>query len=174
MILETLDLLADWLNDPTNGVNAKLAAVPRSGTDTVPPDLALIVAETRDFGAALGQLPDQDADYPCLLVSQSGDGSQFDPHAKQGVRDAEIDVLIRYGAKEAQAAKGSRDALYTFRAVQRSVEAWMESVEANRERNGIYVWFCTSMVVLSVWQQGEGKVVTCAMRLRFKVRDTAP
>lgn len=175
MILETLRLLTDALNDGTTGVNIYLATIPTSGGDAVPTPLALIVDRTRHFSAAIGRLPDEAASYPCLLISQPGGGNEIDPHVHAGpIRDGHVQVVIRYGALESAAAKAVRDGYYTLRALEKSITSWLNGPEAARTSNSVVVYKCDQTSVYDVWEPVDDKVVAGAMALTFTVRDMAP
>lgn len=178
MKLETLRLLTAWLDDPTTGVNAELAGVPRVGADVLPADVALITDETQDIDAALGRMPDAEREperYPCLLLSQTADVTGMEPHVKPGpIRDAGVEVLIRYGVLESEAVTGTQAGDYTMRAVMRSLDAFKASPENDRVLNNIYVMACEAMEPVPVWQSQKDAICTAALRTRWRVRDTAP
>ena len=176
MILETLRLFTDRLNDGTTGLNAKLLGVPRSGGDAAPTPLALIADETRNLHASFGRMPDQAASYPCLLVSQPEGGNSLDPHAMAGAqRDGTVHVLLRFGQLESDAIKGTRDLHYTLRAAQRVLEHWMQSApEAQRTLSSVCVYWVEDLVVQSIWSPVGDKICTGGMLITFRVRDLAP
>lgn len=174
MKLEACRLVANALDDVTLGVNARLASVPRDGSDAVPPDLALIDDETRNPFAARGQMPEDDDQYPCLLVGLMDQGNTLDPHQKTGVRDGSVQLLVRYGARQVDSARGAQDAYYTFRAVERCLTAWINGDPATREMNDVAVWYAERCDIVPLWEPVGDKIVTGGMILSYRLRDLDP
>jgi hypothetical protein len=173
MFLWAARLLTDRANDVTDGVNAKLAAVTTTHGDAAAPALALVADSTRNIHAALGRLPDAATSYPCLLVCQPEQGNTWDPHAMVAAkRDASIQVLVRYAQMESDAVKGTRNLHYTMEALARVIEGWFGANESARTLNSFYVMYCESMIVQEAWIQEGDKVVTGAMLLTFRMRNT--
>lgn len=174
-----IDLLTAALDDPTTGVNQVLTAmVSEFGWVTdVPAPYEQILAETDDLSAALGQLPQvpegrNAADYfPALLVGQSDD-SDGEPAAKANqIRDYDTELLIRDADRKAQ--PGTRQSLRRMRAVARVIERFFQGAEADRQQDGIYLWYVTGLRIVPVWQPVGDALCTCAIRLRLKLRDSA-
>lgn len=178
MKLETLRLLTAWLDDAVTGVNAEIPNVPRVSPDPQPTDLALVTDETQDIDAALGRMPDAEREpekYPCLLLSQTADVTGMEAHVKPGpIRDAQVDVLIRYGVLESDAVTGTQAGDYTMRAVMRALDRFKASAESDRLLNGIYVMACLAMEPVPIWQSQKDALCTAAIRTRWHVRDTLP
>ena len=63
---ELVRMVADWLEDGTNGVNAQLDLVPRDNGDDQPADV-VIVDETRDARPGRGRVPQDDV--PIVTVA---------------------------------------------------------------------------------------------------------
>ena len=96
MILETVRILADWLDDPTYGVNALASSVPRdTGVDQFP--RVRVYDSTRDGRVTRGQIPDVD-NLPALVVRDlarrnSGGFGSLPIHAM--LRRAQLDDCLR-------------------------------------------------------------------------------
>jgi len=172
--LEAIRVLTNALTDGTTGVNARLAAVPLDAGDPIPPTLGLITDETRNSSAARGQLPELDAQFPCLLVGLHDAGNRLDAHQHQGVRDGTVHLLIRYAARQKDSKAGARDAYYTFRAVERCITAWLNGVDTARTMNSVVVWFGEAADIAPLWDPIGDNVMTGGMLLAFRVRDLAP
>lgn len=176
MILEALRIVKNALSDGTIGVNAQLPGVPRDGTDPQPASVALIAESTSNFSAAIeGLLPDVDAQYPCLMLCPGLTPGDDEPVTKAGpLQDGSVEVLIRYGAKDPDAAAGNRDASYTLRAVRRSLNQLQMAAEATRLLNGIYFMYFEGWTPIPFWQLPSGLTITNALRVRMRMRDTLP
>lgn len=176
MILETLRLLTNALTDGATGVNARLASVPLLNGDGTPPSLALIADETRNVSAAIGRLPDDETLYPCLLVGQPDGGNTLDPMTKAGpLRDATIQVVIRYGALDATAANAASDLFYTMRAVEQCASGWLNGTGGTAlTASNVTVMYGTAMTHYAVWQPVGDKCLAGALTLSLYVRDAAP
>ena len=174
MQLEALQILTDWFNDVAYGVNVKLAGVPRTAGDSVPAQLQLIADETRNLEAAIGRMPADEADYPCLLLSQPPEGNALDPHGHVGIRDSSITLWIRYGAMTAAAAAGTSAWHYTMRAIERSLEELFRQDDSARELNSVQLYFIEAATTYPADPMTGDKVITGALQLRLRMRDIAP
>jgi hypothetical protein len=110
---ELVRIVADWLEDGTNGVNAQLALVPRDGGDPQPVNV-LVYDETRDNRPARGRVPEGAAELPAITVALQGLTHLTEQVTDDGYLAAEI--VVQYAAKNVDAWKAKRDGNYTLRA----------------------------------------------------------
>lgn len=175
MRLEALRLLADWFGNATYGVNAHIPGVTRSGGDAEPAAFALIADATENAFAARGQFPQADASYPCLLL-RLGQSTAVESHAKCGVRDGEVEILLAYADLNSDSVAGLRNAEYRLRAIERSFEDWWtQGAASDRLMNGVVAWYAASpLAVVDPFVPVEDKTITGGLRVTLKMRDTAP
>ncbi len=175
MILEALVLTADMLADATNGVNALLSAVPRLATDTTaPPAIATILDEARSSVAAQDRPPERAIDFPALLVRQR-DAAVLEGMVKTIIRDGDVPVVIGYVHREADAAKATRNGLYTMRAVQRCLRAFTRSDQvAARQLHSVTLLSIGQMQQLALDDPWGDAWRTAALVVTWKARDDAP
>lgn len=174
MRLEVVRIVADWLADGTNGVNALLPGIPLDGGDSTPPVIASIVDETRSGVAARRHFP-EDHPTPALFVF-TGRDARLMGEVHTHLRDAEISVTIGYVQKAATTENGLRDAFYTMRAVERSLKKLQEQAnEASRTRNNIAIIAAREFVYPNVFAEVGGLVMTAGVEAVYElVRDYAP
>ncbi len=137
-------MVAAWLADGTDGVNAILAAQSRDGSDTQPPNVT-VLDETVSERAALGRpadTQDEEDTTPAPVLSVSAFGADdASPSTVRPIGDGTVRVLVRYEARNESAALGRRDAYYTLRAVMQCLRAL--SLDGNpatdRTRNNVHL-----------------------------------
>lgn len=170
-MLEVVRIVADWLGDTTNGVNALLPALVYDMDDVAPPDVVRIEDETRDGEAAIGQLAEV---APLLVVMSFGGPVEAGP--TQGVvRYGTVNLLVRYQAVESDTAKAERDSQYTMRAVARSLLRLMKpDNHASRVRGTIGVEYFTAMEFSRVKVTMEDQIGTTGLTFSARWRDTSP
>jgi len=136
MILEADRLVADWLADPTNGINAQLALVPLDGSDVKPVDLATITDETRNDTVARGEPA---APYPSLSVSVDS-VTDLDGVAQVLTRDGKLKVRMRVAVDTNVTSNAIAAVSYYLRAVLASFRVLCtDAHNAARLRNGVYL-----------------------------------
>ncbi|RTL04203.1 MAG: hypothetical protein EKK62_16815 [Acidimicrobiia bacterium] len=172
MILDVVRAVADWLEDGTHGVAAKLAALDLDGSDTAPTGTLSVLDETRDDDAALPRLG---LTFPSIRV-QAGEVRSLDGEAAtyQHVADIPLEILI---AREATSpAACVRDLYYTLRATVQSVEAlFNETIPAAvtaRSRNGVFLQVYTSLSAARVRPEVDDTTGTAAVLLTVRAQDT--
>jgi hypothetical protein len=171
MILETIRMVADALASSTYGVNVQLATLPVDGTDTIAPDIATIVDETRSDEVAVGRYPTA---LPCLIVTQNRSLTVQGDIASDN-RDGEVTILIRYITTETGTAQANTWVLYTLRAIQRALRQFNTNAHAaDRNRGYIQNIECLSMEVVEVFENIDDAHITGGLKATFKVRDTLP
>lgn len=131
---ELTRIVADWLEDGTNGVNAQLALVPRDGGDPQPANVT-VVDETRDNRPARGRVPEDG--LPSVVVAM-----QAMTHLTEQVTDdgyLAADVVVQYAAKNVDAWKVKRDGNTVLRAVMWSLRKLRrtDANHASRLRNQV-------------------------------------
>ena len=166
MILETLRILKDALD--TGGstpLATQLAAITLDNGDAVPATPTIVDA-TRSHDVAVGRAP---ATLPALTIAFD-EALDLDPRSAQGIRDAEVAVLFRLVAREADGAAAMTDALYTLRALERCLDRLPYPIT----RNSITVFTCTDRRFLSLMKPIEDQWMVAGVRAVFQVRDLAP
>ena len=174
MILEAVRIVADWLADSTNGVNALLASVPREADTAVPPAVTVFDSSRHGF-VARGQIPESIERLPALLVSPADQSmDQVSPAARPFPADTTITLLVRYATQRQDTAQAERDASLTIRAIWRSIGMLMQSnatTEAARNRNSVQLWTVSSMQAATLYQDNQDTVVTGGVLVTCRVRD---
>ena len=173
MKIETLRVIAEWLDDATYGVNALLPNVPLDGSDTVPPDVFVLNAAD-DPHAALDQIPTDVDELPALIVTlYTSPVDQVVPASQPWPPDAQVDVVIRYAGRNVQSEIGVRDESYTMRAVWRSVALLMTTSAGltARSRNSVQVVGVSAMRELTLDRPHADAVMTGAVLVTCRVRD---
>jgi len=136
-MIEPVRILADWLEDATHGVNAKLATVPRDVGDAQPPAVT-VYDETRDDRIARGRVADPEDTLPAVYVTLRN--AALLPESQvmdDGFFNA--DLLIRYVTRQSDASRAKQEAFYTLRAAAWSVRRLhrLDGSHASRTRNSV-------------------------------------
>lgn len=175
MRLETVRIIAEWLQDATNGVNTKLASVPRDEGDPVPPSIEAIYDVTRHDWVVLRDDPPK---VPCLYVMSEGGvlmtGEEMTGTFRETQEPFAITVrYVRQGGVSLAAA--TRDGDYTLRAVMRSVFELMKGTNvARRTRNSVCITTLDRATYVPIIEDVGNQQVTGAAVLEFTIRDAAP
>lgn len=114
MILETVKIIADALEDATYGLAVYLANVPVEAGDSAPAT-PTFKNQADDADAARKQLPDGDG--PWLFVA-AGDADQTHPTTRL-VSDAQLFVGLTYLIRDTDTANAARVSSYTERALRK-------------------------------------------------------
>lgn len=176
MILESLRMVNDWLQDATFGVNAKLPGIPLDGSDTVPPDVVSFLEETSNALVARGRLPEDATLLPCLAVLQRGP-LDIPAHVNTTYQDGEIILAIWYGARDVDSDDGRQDAYYTMRAVRRSLRELFKddaTPKAARTRGNVSLLPSGLISLPSAFTIEGDTMVSASLELTVKARDTDP
>ena len=178
MILESVRIISDWLQDATYGVNAKLALMSAAGlldgSDTKPADIVTFIEETNDARLARGRVPELPAQLPCLAVLQSG---EVVVPAVVGTTyfDADVTIAIWYVARDKDSNDGRQDAMYTIRAIRQSLhELFKPANSASRVRGKVQMFPTGEVTVPPLFTMQEDVPISGAVELRVKVRDIDP
>lgn len=176
MILDTLRLVTDWLNDGTNGVNAKIATTPRDGGDSAPTSLTAIVDETRNGAAARRKLP---ATVPALVVRLATAApldAEVGPNSDK--RYGDIPLAIWYGDRDATSENGNRDAHYILRTVERVLRQLTNPANGAgltaKVRNSVTLLFWKDWRYNTQDEPLEDGTIHGALFVTARVQDTVP
>jgi len=173
VIVEAVELTRQILDHSTIGVNTKLSGVPRFTGHAEPPQVADVVSALDDDDVGRDQLP---VKSPALIV---GAGPPFTIQGTSmtgAYADGEDGgVVVQYATNDPDLAEATRDALYTMRAVLRSIRESMENAnESIRTANDVVLVagmeFRAGRRLIS---RQEGAIVAQADVI-YHVRDTAP
>ena len=171
MILESIRAVADALNSTSYGVNVQFDTMAFDGTDSAPPDIAVVADETRDNSVAVGRYP---TTFPALVVTVDGD-TVLDGEVVSDNRDGDISIIIRYLTKNADTAEGNSETLYTLRAVQKCLRDFNSNTNVgDRVRNNIQIIECLKIEHLQLFENISDANITGGIRATFKVRDAQP
>jgi len=179
MILETVRILADWLADPTYGINAVRASVPKdAGVADFP--AVTILDSTRDGRIGRGGVPNLTAaEFPALLVSPSDQPvDQQAPGVRPFAPDATITVLIRYATNVLDTAVAERDASQTIKAIwwqmaQLDVTAAGELAK-DRTASKVQLLYLQSMQAATLYEAANDTIVTGGVLATCRVRYLGP
>lgn len=177
MILETVRIVADWLNHGTHGVNALLPSIPaaEADVDVVTPPLVTILDSTRDGRVARGQMPDVSSDeLPALLVTPADQTVESQsPAAGLYPSDASVTVLVRYVTSNLDTAKAERDASHTLRAVSRSLRLLFTTAnsETARSRANVQLISPRDQRLATLYESNDDTVVTGGLLVTYHARD---
>lgn len=136
-------LVADWLNDPDEGVNAIAALLPRDGSDAPPPAVS-VYDETRDAITAHGPIPrdaDQGVSFPAILVTLQ-EGTFGEATVTEGAGgpfvEGTVSVVAELVLHETDAEEAATEVMYLLRAMRGSLIGLNRpDAESARERTGI-------------------------------------
>lgn len=171
MIVATVRMLADFLNDPTFGVNATIPTVTRDGTDSIPPNVVGIYDATRDARVAVGQLP---TTFPAIVVAPY-QVQTLESMVPTIIRYGTVHVMVTYYINKSDAVSGLTWGLYTIQAIERCIKAFMDNAQANyRVRNGIGIAGCSSMQLEPNYTPVGDTAIACGILVGFQVRDSNP
>ncbi len=175
MIVETVDLIAEWLDDATNGVNAKLTGVDILSGDIRPPDIQSILAETRNSEVARDRFPQDPKHYPALTVTVH-DRFALDVSIRNDKWVAlSFPVAIGYAIRKDDTKVGLREWEYTARAVLQSLYTLEDPTNAaSRTRHNVTLGGITSIDLLPAAAPHEDVFVVGGILTGWRVSDTTP
>lgn len=184
MILETVRIVAEWLDDPTVGVNAVRTTVPKdAGVASFP--AVTVLDSTRDGRVARGGVPNLEAsEFPCLLVTPADQPvEQSGATIRPWPPDGTVTVLVRYATQDTDTASAERNASQTIRAVWwaigrlilngRATTLPSQSVGENAcARAGVQLIGVRSLQAATLYESTEDGTVTGGVLVTCHVRDT--
>lgn len=164
---EPVRLLADWLGDPTNGIAALLAAVPRDSGDPPPPSLITVLDETRHEAATAGHFPDPGSGIAVTVQMTSAVAG--DDRAAQNSGHGSWNMLVRVGLRNTNGAAAKRDGNYVLRALLWSLRKYRQQDpnSAARTRNAFRLLEPGEPQVLQWWETIEDTLVSVAVLVPF-------
>lgn len=172
MILETVRLCAAALADPTSGVNAQLATVPRDTGDPQPANVSVV--EETTTGWVTRDIVPQDLTVTYVAVAQSGDLVMAGENMAL-YRAATVNLSVRVIAPISTSANATRALHYTTRAVQRALRVWLaDASSAARTDNQVFVEIAESWTQSPVFDAVEDRLSVVTLTLSLRVRDNAP
>ncbi len=183
MILETVRLVAAWLERPVDGIAGRLALLPLDAGVVAPP-APVIRDETRHPDVAVDRVPPAAPGAPVVSVYAADGGPSVD--LRQGyVRPlpADADVVLGVRVTVAQAADptGAPDAPAAVRDVSCLLRASYASLarlvtvpgaDASRTRAGVQLVSVTGMRFADLFAPAGDGQVTGALFVTLRVRDT--
>lgn len=171
MILEVVRAVADWLDDPTHGVAARLAALALDAGDTAPTGTLTVYDETRDDDAAIDRPPAA----PFLKVV-AGELRSLDGQAATYTHEGDVPLELTVQRALTSPAALVRDLYYTQRAMLQCVEALFDptipAAVAACSRNGVQLQVITTLSAARVAPSLDDATGSAAVYLTVRCRDT--
>jgi len=167
MLLETVQTIASWLDDPVQGVNALRTVLPLYQGDVMPPAVS-VVQVFRSPDAARGQAPR--TDLPALEVGLYQDPAQeVAPTVRPFPADGEVQVHVRYVAAETTATDVAlRQTAQTLRCAARALGALGI---AGTTVNDVQLITIANIRTLAMYAPEGDAIVTGALVATVRVRD---
>lgn len=167
-------MIADWLADPTNGVNALLLVVPVESGDV--PDPATVNDATRHQWVSRDEVPREKelVGNPILAVSLFDEVScKNNPQLlAQAWADADLVLSVRYIGAFLDASQGERYASYTMRCVRSSLTLLGRHENlASRERNKVRIKQVQDIRVVPVNVVNEDQGVFAGLAVSLAMQD---
>lgn len=177
MQLEAIRLVADWLNGVTTGstaysINAQLPGVPLYAGDTQPPTVT-VYDSTRHPWVARRLAPEDNAVTTPAVVVMENAAPTVDGEIDQSYRDGTFHIAVIYLIDVSDSAKGNRHALYTKRAIMRSL-AQLHITDAARQANSIALYVCDGITLSQSLGKWGDSWLTSGLVADYTVRDLAP
>lgn len=170
MILEAVRIVADWLQDGTAGVSAKLTALDYDGADTAPTGTLTIEDETRSDDAALNR----ETARPYIRVAVA-DVRELALDGAMQAQDGDVSIEITIVREADSPAAVVRDLYYTTRAVLQSLAALFDDRTAGamtaRDRGGVQMQGYTTLAAAQVRPELTDTTGTASVYLTARCRD---
>jgi hypothetical protein len=170
MILDTIDLLTKFYNDPTNGVNAQLRSL-LTGSYASPTPIALIVSELTNNAAAQERVPSV---FPNISVFMPI-SDRVQPNILTSFREGKMVVDTRYCVRGTEADVNVVQAYQVTQAIMHCLDAFVSNTLASfRQQNGIMILgMSDDLQVFNSYSPIADAVAAITVRTIFDVRDTA-
>lgn len=174
MIVGAVRQLADWLVDPTTGVNAQLPTVPGDPTD-VPAPLVTVYDATRFEWVARGSIPRaKTGDGPLLLVRGPDEADQ--PLWAGGESGGWADVDLRVAYVRRPEITGPSDyavahAYQTLRAAVRALQAKFPVPAASPVRMGVQLERPRVAFIASNEELSGKEIILCSLSVTVSAFD---
>jgi len=170
VILEAVRIVADWLEDGTYGVAAKLAALDFDGSDTAPAGTIAVEDETRSDEAAMNR----DTARPFIRVA-AADVRELGQDGALQVHDGDVAVEITIVREADSPAAVVRDLYAPTRAVTQSLAALFDDRSAAamtaRVRGGVPWHGYTTLAAAQVRPELTDTTGTASVYLTARCRD---
>jgi hypothetical protein len=188
VINEALTLLRAWYTDGVHGIGAKLALVPRLAGDGAV-SMAVEVHTEIDLtdqgrSLAVGRVP-----VPALQAGPGSAGKVFvalslarpgfviDPKLLPPVRDDQVPILHLFARRTSDAARGTRDLGYAFRAALWSSRELEDPLYTDSHRllvNNCGLVAIEQYIIIPAYQAAEDVEVLMGFITVWTVRDIKP
>lgn len=163
--------------DPTFGINAVRAAVPRDASVSVAPAVT-VLDSTRDGRVGRGGVPAlTPAEFPALLVSPADQPlDQQAVGARPFPPDATVTVLIRYATNVLDTAAAERDASQTIKAIWWQIPQLLltSTGESARTRAAVQLYGINAMQAATLYEAAEDTIITGGVLVTCRVRYLGP
>lgn len=162
MYLEVSRALTEYFNDPTLGVVACLAAIPRDPGDPLPVVGTIADATTNNL-VAQKRFPS----VPGIAVNvrqvplQDGENNTV-------TGDGIADVVVRIARADVDTKDALRDTSYILRAL---LQCWRGFNSQSRTRNGVQMYDCQKLIVAPDWTTVDDVTTTGAANAQMSFRD---
>lgn len=171
---EAIRMVADWLADATNGVNALLLVVPVESGDV--PDPVTINDSTRHPWVSRDEVPHEKMveNAPILAVSLFDQlACKNNPQLLvQAWADADLAVAVRYISSHTDSAEAERFASYTLRAARSSLSLFGRHENlASRERNKVRIKQVQDVSVVPLNAVLQDKAVLGGLSVSLSMQD---
>ncbi len=182
MINDVLNLLKTWYIDPTHGISAKLALVPRLPSDSATVGVEVhseIDLDSQGRDLALSRIP-----TPAVVggvgnvvvgLMLARPAFNLDRNLLPPVRDDEVPILHVFGRRVADGARGTRDLYYVTMATLFSHrELAHPDYEANRKTTAIGLKDVASLITIPAYQAMEDVELLFGIVATWRVRTFKP
>jgi hypothetical protein len=176
-------ILAAWLADGTNGVNACAAAVPRVGSDTAPPSLTIynewdhawvrrgLAPEAADATASIA--------YPMLTVrrySANWNGGLGKGYETGRMEIGTVQIACEIAQLNTDTADEARDEAYLLRGLRASLKLLDNAPQTSRDEASatVVLWPSTALQEVPMKPERGDKVSAVALVVTYPVWESTP
>lgn len=162
MIVEVARSLAEWFNDPANGIAACLTLVPRESGDAAPA-VGTIAAATANGLVSQEQFPSIPGIAVNVKVIDPLDGAN-----NTVTGDGVAEVLVRIARSDQDPAVAATETSYILRAV---LMSWRRYHRTMHTRNQVQIYNLDHLSIAPMWSPLEDAIVTGAANGKVAFRD---
>lgn len=176
LALMTVRMVATWLADATNGVNAELANVDYDGTDVQPSNVTVYNDTDHGWVTRRKMLDEAHIGWstPSVWVMQHA-AFALQPGVNQGKHNADAFQLGIAVIDDAETTEdGLRDVWYRMEAVVRSIRTLMFGNETNRTRENVQIQKVNSWTFEQPMVAKDDRRIIQPLILELMVRETNP
>ncbi len=180
MINEALYLSTEWFRSAgTDGVAARLAAVPRLPGDAGVNPLVEIHSELDDTpqgkDLALNIIPRPTAGKVLMGITLGRAMFGLDPSMQPPVRDHQVPIACWFMRRIADSVRGTKDLGYAFRAALQSLERFKQNEAIpSRSVNGIQLKNVLQTIPLPTYQKSEDTELLMGFMVLWNTEDITP